>query len=49
MEDGKYIYKELSHQIIRAAFNVFNNSGFGMPEKYVQAAFAEELNNLKES
>jgi GxxExxY protein len=45
MED-KYIYKELSRQIVGAAFNVYNNTGFGMPEKYVQAAYAEELKEL---
>jgi GxxExxY protein len=45
MED-KYIYKELSRQIVGAAFAVFNNTGFGMPEKYVQAAYAEELKAL---
>lgn len=45
MED-KYIYKELSRQIVGAAFKVYNNTGFGMPEKYVQAAYAEELKVL---
>ncbi len=28
----KYIYKELSHKIVGAAFKVFNNVGFGMPK-----------------
>lgn len=47
--EDKYIYKDLSRQIVGAAFKVYNNSGFGMPEKYVQAAYAEELKilNLK--
>lgn len=45
MED-KYIYKDLSRQIVGAAFTVYNNTGFGMPEKYVQAAYAEELKEL---
>jgi GxxExxY protein len=42
MED-RYIYKELSHKIVGAAFEVYNTVGFGMPEKYIQAAYAEEL------
>lgn len=46
MED-KYLYKELSHEIVGAAFKVYNNCGFGMPEKFVQTAYAEELKNLK--
>lgn len=39
----RYIYKELSHKIVGAAFEVYNTVGFGMPEKYIQAAYAEEL------
>src|ERR1043166_2482808 len=45
MED-KYLYKDLSRKLVGAAFNVFNNSGFGMPEKYLQTAYAEELKSL---
>jgi GxxExxY protein len=45
MED-KYLYKDLSHKLIGAAFKVYNSSGFGMPEKYIQVAYAEELKNL---
>ena len=41
--DDKYIYKELSRQLVGAAFKVYNNTGFGMPGKYIQAAYAEEL------
>lgn len=44
--DDKYIYKDLSRQLVGAAFKVYNNAGFGMPEKYVQAAYAEELKAL---
>jgi len=32
--------------LVGAVFEVYNNTGFGMPEKYVQAAYAEELNKL---
>ena len=45
--EEKYIYKELSHELVGAAFKVFNNTGFGMPEKYIQAAYAKELKILK--
>lgn len=44
--DEKYIYKDLSREIVGTAFKVYNNIGFGMPEKYVQAAYAEELKAL---
>lgn len=43
MEEGRYLYKDLSHKIVGVAFKVYNSVGFGMPEKYVQAAYAEEL------
>lgn len=46
MSDDKYIYKELSRKIVGAGFTVYNNTGFGMPEKFIQAAYAEELKNL---
>lgn len=45
-EEDKYLYKDLSRQIVGATFTVFNNTGFGMPEKYVQAAYTEELKKL---
>jgi len=44
--EEKYIYKDLSRQIVGAAFKVYNNTGFGLPEKYIQAAYAEELKTL---
>ncbi len=46
MEAEKYIYKDLSRQPVGAAFKVYNSAGFGMPEKYIQAAYAEELKSL---
>lgn len=46
MGADKYLYKDLSRQIVGAAFKVYNTIGFGMPEKYVQAAYAEELKVL---
>lgn len=36
----KVIYPELSYEILGAAFNIFNEIGFGMNEKYYQRAFA---------
>jgi len=41
--EKKVIYPELSYQIIGASFDVFNELGFGMSEKYYQKAFAKEL------
>jgi GxxExxY protein len=47
MEDGnKVIYKDLSYAIVGAAYKTFKAIGYGMPEKYCQAAFAEELKKL---
>ncbi len=40
------IYKDLSYQIVGAAFAVFNELGYGMPEKYYQRAFEAELQRL---
>ena len=37
------IFPELSYQIIGASFSVFNETGYGLPEKAYQKAFAEEL------
>ena len=40
------VYKELSYKIVGVAFNVFNNLGYGMQEKYYQKAFVKELETL---
>lgn len=40
------IYKDLSYQIVGAAFNVFNELGYGMQEKYYQRSFEKELAKL---
>ena len=37
------IFPELSYKIIGAAFRVFNELGWGLPEKDYQAALAKEL------
>ena len=37
------IYKELSFKVVGALFEVYNNLGFGYPEKIYQRAVAEEL------
>ena len=37
------IYPELSYKIVGIAFNVFNEHGYGMSEKYYQQAFAKML------
>ncbi len=43
MSENKIIYPELSYKVIGIAFKIFNNIGFGMPEKYYQEAFGKEL------
>lgn len=37
------IYPELSYKIVGISFKVFNEFGFGLPEKQYQAAFAKAL------
>ena len=39
--------QEFTHQIIGAAYKIFNELGFGYQEKYYQRAFAEELKLLR--
>lgn len=41
--DSRYIYSELSHEIIGAAFEVQNALGPGRPEKSYQKLMAAEL------
>lgn len=42
----KLIYPDLSYQVIGAAFNVFNELGWGHKEIYYQRALASELGKL---
>ena len=44
---GKIIEPELSYKIIGLAFEVFNDLGYGMSEKYCQRAFAGLLEENK--
>lgn len=46
-EKNKLVFPELSYKIIGVASKVFNNTGYGMPEKYYQKALAEELKSAK--
>jgi GxxExxY protein len=39
------VYPELSYRIVGCAFSVYNEIGFGHPEKYYQKAFAIALTN----
>lgn len=39
------VYPELSYKIVGCAFEVFNELGYGHPEKYYQAALAVALKN----
>ncbi|MDP3956429.1 MAG: GxxExxY protein [bacterium] len=45
--DAKVIYPELSYVLIGVAFNIFNEIGYGMGEKYYQTAFKIELEKNK--
>jgi len=45
-KDNKIIYPELSYKIVGAAFEVYNNLGYGLREDYYQKAFAQELTNM---
>lgn len=41
------VFADLSYQVMGAAFRVFNNVGWGLPEKYYQAALAKELETIQ--
>lgn len=43
--DSKIIYKELSYKIVGALFEVYNELGYGLQEKYYQKAIAKMLSN----
>lgn len=43
MTENKVKYPELSYKIVGAAFDVFNDFGFGMSEKFYQKALAKAL------
>jgi GxxExxY protein len=49
MEEGKVIYKELSYKIVGILFDVYNELGYGHPEKYYYKAIERAfiLNNIK--
>ena len=42
-EEKDIIFPELSYKIIGASFNVFNQLGWGLPEKDYQRALAQEF------
>lgn len=39
----KVIYPDLSYKIVGVAFDIFNDVGYGMSEKFYQRVFAKEL------
>ena len=43
--DSKYIYSDLSHEIIGSAYEVQNSVGSGRPEKTYQSLMVVELRN----
>lgn len=46
-ENRKIIYPDLSYKLLGIAFKIFNELGFGFPEKHYQRALASEFNDLK--
>ena len=48
MSDDKVIYKDLSYKIVGILFEVYNNLGPGLQEKYYERAVAESFkeNNI---
>jgi len=44
--NNKIIYPELSYKIVGAAFNIFNELGYGLSEKLYQIAMGKELHDL---
>lgn len=45
-QPDKVIYKELSYEIIRTLFNVYNNFGYGYQEKHYQKALEVEFQGM---
>lgn len=43
MEEGKVVYKELSYKLVGILYEVYNELGYGHPERYYQKAIVEEL------
>ncbi|OGK39711.1 hypothetical protein A3A74_04415 [Candidatus Roizmanbacteria bacterium RIFCSPLOWO2_01_FULL_35_13] len=44
---GKLLYEDLTYQIRKGCFNIYNSLGFGHKEHVYQKALAKELNSLK--
>src|SRR5579872_1674664 len=42
-QENTYLYSDLTYNIIRGLYNVYNTLGYGYREKEYQKAFAEEL------
>lgn len=45
MKQGEYPLSELTEKIISCAFDVFNELGYGLPEKVYQKALAKSLDD----
>lgn len=43
---NKIVFPELSYKLVGAAFQVFNELGWGLPEKDCQTTLAKELDRL---
>lgn len=44
---GKLLYEELTEKIIKSCFDVYNQMGYGYPEKTYQKALETEFNKKK--
>jgi len=46
-DQDKIIYKKLSYEVVGALFDVYNELGYGHPEKYYEEAIEKEFENRK--
>lgn len=44
--DDKVLFPELSYQLVGCAFDIYNELGYGLPEKTYQKAYAASLEKL---
>lgn len=47
MKDSDFLHGDITRQLINAARRIFDELGYGHPEKIYQRAFEKELNNHK--
>jgi GxxExxY protein len=47
LKENKIVFPDLSYKIVGAAFQVFNDLGWGLSEKDYQSALSKELSDLE--